>query len=195
MSNFNRENYNRILRTNMFELDDRQNKECEEFFKTNNKETPINSPSFRKDRLELKKTHFKERLKVVIESLESSVESSFCIDENDEKIFFELLTNHSKGFIEQEKNGLRSFLFSIGLTPPNAIIDENIKAHENHLNIILSNAKDLLKISIDKHNKNVKPSEVKNSNGFLNKYGKDIIVGLLITVVGGIILYFVLSAI
>jgi len=191
MSDFNREKYNRLFRTKMFELDAKQSKEFKILIGINNNN--LNSSKFLKARLELKETHFKERLNVIIESLLGSVSENSMIDDSDKKIFLELVT--TKGYIEQEKNGLRSALISYGLTPPNAIIDENLKALENHLNSILFNARDILELAIDDHNKNIKPVLESKSVGFWNRYGKDIIIGIIVTVIGGVILFLIVGAI
>ena len=191
MSDFNREKYNRLFRAKLFELDAKQSKDFKILIGINNNN--LNSSKFLKARLELKETHYKERLNVIIESLLGSVSENSLIDENDKKTFLEIVS--AKGYIEQEKNGLRSALISYGLTPPNAIIDENLKALENHLNSILFNAKDILELAIDDHNKNIKPVLEHKGVGFWNRYGRDIIIGILVTVIGGVILFLLVGAI
>lgn len=193
MSDFNREKYNRLIRTKMFDLGDKQNKEFKDLFEIHNKNNSVNSSIFLKARLELKEKHFKERLNVIIVSLIKCVSPNSKIDENDKKIFYELVT--ARGYIEQEKNGLRSALISYGLIPPNAIIDQNINALENHLNSILYNARDILELAIDEHNSNVKPIYEKKSSDNWNRYGEEIIIGIIVTVIGGLILFYFLSAI
>lgn len=191
MSDFSSEKYYRFLKVKNFEIDDRQSKELKELFEKHNKNNFTNSSIFLKERLQLKKTHFKEKINSVIESLLKSVSVNNNINEKEEKIFFDLLSSYSHRFIEHEKNGLRESLISYGLTPPNAIIDESLKTLDNHLSSILFNARNILKISIDEHNYNVKQNIEKKKNIFWSKHGKEIVYGIITAVISGLILYFI----
>jgi hypothetical protein len=88
--------------------------------------------------------------------LVESFSKSTLIDEVDIKLLRNTLNNYSMKFIEHEKNGLQSAMFSYGFKNTDSIFINLVKKFENQLNRILLNARDLLELAIIGHNENIK---------------------------------------
>ncbi len=205
-NNFNKEKFDRIFRVKRFEIENRQSKEFRELAEKFARENIRGSYSINA-RFEMKGNHLKEILNIWIESLIESFESDEITPEDDLQIQT-LFKNYSKHYIENEKKGFQSAMLSYGHTSGSSIIKDAIASITSKLNIIKNVQLDKLKIEIDKHNKSLvienhdKDSSFEkynhtlpnnnSSNSLWEKYLKEIVIGIIVTVIGGIILYLII---
>lgn len=188
MGEFKRDIFERKLRTLRFDLEKGQRKEFNELCEEHQRNGSITSSPFLKLRAEMKENHLKSFLDIIIQSLLESFSENKIIDESQIKNIENLLISYSNSFIEYNKNGLQSAMYSYGHLIGSIIVTENVKAFDNKLNQVKYNARDLLLLAIENHNKNVKPSKSSRLNIFWDKYGTPIISGIIIIVIGGFIL-------
>lgn len=202
-NNFNKEKFDLIFRSKRFEIENRQRKEMKELVAKLAREN-IRGSFANNTTNELTQNHFKEILNIWIESLIESFGKNkiFDADIKETKALFKKFNEH---FIEREKNGFQTALVSHGNSIGSSIVTDNVKALENLLNRVRTNSKDLLTLSIDKHNENLSTDEnvqksnesvtnieKNNTSNFWEKYGRQIFIGVIVTVIGGMILAFIL---
>jgi len=207
--NFNKEKFERIFRVKRFEVENRQSKEFKEIIKKFARENIRGSYSIN-SRFEMKGDHFKEILDVWIESLIESFEHDEINPEA--KIPIQrLFKDYTSHYIENEQRGFQSAMISYGHKPDSSIINDSLSSIKNKLYIIRNVRLDKLIIAIDKHNNSLVIAEhsnipsyekhnqtltnLKNNNSNNNlweKYLKELIIGIIITVIGGIILYLII---
>ncbi|QQS36703.1 MAG: hypothetical protein IPM56_01730 [Ignavibacteriales bacterium] len=153
---------------------------------------------------DLTQNHFKEILNIWIESLIESFGKNRILDE-DIKEVKGLSETFNEHYIEREKNGFQTALISKGNNLGSSIVTDNVKTLEHMLHRVRTNANDLLTLAIDKQNENLSyveninmisksnpNNENTNTSNFWEKYGRQIFIGVIITVIGGIILGLIL---
>ncbi len=202
-NNFNKEKFDLIFRSKRFEIENRQRKEMKELVAKLAREN-IRGSFANNTTNELTQNHFKEILNIWIESLIESFSKNkiFDVDIKEIKVLFKTFNEH---FIEREKNGFQTALISHGNSIGSSLVTDNVKALENMLNRVRTNSNDLLTLAIDKHNENLSNGEnvqksnesvtnieKNNTSNFWEKYGSQIFIGVIVTVIGGIILAFIL---
>lgn len=165
MNNFNREKYNKLLRTKLFEIEEIQRIEAKELLEFHARNTSIKSSIFMEKRAEQKRKHFIARVDIIIEALIGSFDDNTPISEMDQKTVVGILKSQSKSYIDHEKSSLTSFLTSIGHNSHNAIVEAQLAALENKLNHVLYNANNKLSLAIDEHNKSFETISQKSNGG------------------------------
>lgn len=155
MSEFHKDIFDQKLRILQFDLNENQREEFKDFCELHRRKGSDRGSIFFDLRSKMQAKHLKEYLNIVIKSIIKSYSESTNISDYDTKILDNILFNHANSFINQEKRGLQSVFASQGLHIDSSIVDNTIRGSEHKLNQLKSIAKDLLRISIREHNKNV----------------------------------------
>lgn len=202
-NNFNKEKFDLIFRSKKFEIENRQRKEMKELVAKLAREN-IRGSFANNTTNELTQNHFKEILNIWIESLIESFGKNKILDEDIKEVkgLFKTFNEH---YIEREKNGFQTALISQDNNLGSAIVTDNVKALEHMLHRVRSNANDLLTLAIEKYNEKLSNTENINkfsesdlniektdTSNFWEKYGRQIFIGVIVTVIGGIILTLIL---
>lgn len=207
--NFNKEKFERIFRVKRFATENRQSKEFKELIKKFANENISGSYSIN-SRFDMKGDHFKEILDIWIKSLIESFERDEVTSEDKTQIQI-LFKDYTTRYIDNEQRVFQSAMISYGHKPGSSIINDSLSSITNKLYIIRNVQLDKLIITIDKHNNSLVIAEhrkipsyekhnqtlpdLKNSNSNNNRWEKylmEIVVGIIITVIGGIILYLII---